>query len=422
MSTDDADTSNIAKLAAYQEQKRSSQWQARCILGTTGRPLPILHNALIALRAEMPDTLAYDEMLRTTMLMQAVDETEKDFVPRPCNDVDVGMVQDKLQKLGLARLSRDTTHQAVDVRAVERRYHPVRDYLDGLFWDGKARISTLFPTYFGSEANNYTMAIGTMFMIGLVARIFEPGVKADYMVVLEGAQGTLKSSACQILGGNYFSDNLPDVTSGKDASQHLRGKWLIEVSEMHAMNRAETSLLKAFISRQVERYRPSHGRKEVVEPRQCTFVGSTNRDAYLKDETGGRRFWPIKTGDIDINGLTRNRDLLFAEAVDRYRHGVQWWPDREFEQKHIAPQQAARFEADAWTDNIADYLKTQNKVTVGQVAFEALHIETLRLGTSEQRRVAAALEHLGWKRERPVGKKDWQGKTWWIRAVTGEQP
>jgi predicted P-loop ATPase len=400
---------------ARERREGRAEWHSQCIKGTTGKPLPILANAVIGLRAEFPDTFACDEMLCAPILMHPVGAADAaEFSPRPCTDVDVGIVQKHLQHLGLARLGKDVTHQAVDIRAYECRFHPVRDYLRNLAWDGTERISALFPFYFGADVTDYAAAIGRMFLISMVARIFEPGCKADHMVVLEGSQGTLKSSACQILGGDFFSDNLPDVSAGKDVSQHLRGKWLIEVSEMHAMNRAETTLLKAFITRQVERYRPSFGRKEVIEPRQCVFVGTTNRDTYLKDETGGRRFWPIKAGKIDIDALARDRDQLFAEAVHCHDSGLQWWPDKDFERQHIVPQQAARYEADVWQDNVAEYLKTNSKVTIGQVARDALQIETPRLGRAEQNRISAALEQLGWRRERAIGQKDWQGKVWWV--------
>lgn len=400
---------------ARKKKQNRAKWLDQCIKSETGKPVPNLANALIGLRAEMPDSFAYDDMLSATMLMRSLDNAAG-FSPRPCTDVDVGVVQERLQHLGLTRLSRDVIHQAVDIRAAECRFHPVRAYLSGLNWDGRPRISTLFATYFGAEATDYAKAISAMFLVGMAARIFEPGCKADHMVVLEGPQGTLKSTACRILGGDFFSDNLPDVAAGKDVSQHIRGKWLIEVSEMHAMNRTETALLKAFISRQVERYRPSYGRKEVIEPRQCVFIGTTNRDTYLRDETGGRRFWPIKAGKINVKALALDRDQLFAEAVNNYRNGAPWWPDKDFEREHIVPEQAARYEADVWEDNIAEYLKTNTKVTVGQIAKDALHIETPRIGRVEQNRIVAAMERIGWRRERPPGQTDWQGKTWWVPA------
>ena len=399
---------NIVKLAEVQDR---APWLSECILGESGKPLAVLANALIALRAVMPGAFAFDEMLRAPLLVQALEDVP-DFAPRAVTDVDVGIVQDRLQHLGLKRLSKDVTHQAVDVCAHEHRFHPVRDYLNSLQWDGTKRLAKLFEGYFGTEATPYARAIGPMFLISMVARILAPGCKADHLPVIEGPQGVLKSTACGILGGQWFSDGLPDVSAGKDAQQHLRGKWLIEVSEMHAMSRAEAAQLKAFITRQVERYRPSHGRKEVIEPRQCVFVGTTNKDAYLRDETGGRRFWPIKAGDIDVDALVRDRDQLFAEAAAKYRNGVHWWPDKNFERKHVMPQQAERYEADAWEETIAAYLDKHAKVTIGEVARAAIGIETPRIGTADQRRIAAVLEQLGWRRL----KKDWEGNRWWVKT------
>jgi predicted P-loop ATPase len=403
---------NIVELDRAREQ--STAWQARCII-ENGKLLPNLANARIALEAVMPLAFAYDEMLRAPMLMMPLNP-EDGFISRMVRDVDVGLVQEKLQHLGLKRISKDIVHQAVDLRADDRPFHPVRDYLNGLKWDGTPRLSRFLPAYFGAEPNAYIAKIGEMFLISMVARIYDPGCKVDHMPVLEGPQGTLKSTACGVLGGRWFSDNLPEITAGKDVAQHLNGKWLIEVAEMHAMNRAEAAQLKAFITRTTERYRPSYGRKEVVEPRQCVFIGTTNRDTYLRDETGGRRFWPVKVGSIDIDALERDRDQLFAEAVAMYRRKAVWWPDKDFERERIMPEQSARYESDTWEENIASYLRSQNRVTVGQVAREALFIETPRITRTDQNRIIAALERLGWRRERADGKTDWQGKRWWVPA------
>jgi predicted P-loop ATPase len=146
---------------------------------------------------------------------------------------------------------------------------------------------------------------------------------------------------------------------------------------------------------------------EVIEPRQCVFVGTTNKSTYLRDETGGRRFWPVKVGPIDTDALAHDRDQLFAEAVVRFHEGAQWWPDGFFEAEHIKPEQDAWFEPDAWEEPITRYVTGRDRVSVSEVAKLALFIETARLGTADQRHIGAVLHTLGWK-----SIKDYRGRAY----------
>ncbi len=175
------------------------------------------------------------------------------------------------------------------------------------------------------------------------------------------------------------------------------------------MTKAESEDLKAFITRRVEVYIGKYGRKEVCEPRQCIFIGSTNRAAYLRDETGGRRFWPIKIGQINLTALKKVRDQLFAEAVHAYKQGSKWWPDRDFEHKHIAPMQEARFETDAWEEFITDWLPTKERTTIMKLALGALGIDAGKLNLTDQRRIKGVLTRLGWKE----GERTKDGR-WWV--------
>ncbi len=406
----------------------SDDWKQYLQTDDRGQVIPNLANAALAMRQAPPlrGLVAYDEMLRHTLLRRPApgSRTAAFTDPRPIQDADVGALQEWLQRHELRRLGKEVAHQAADLVAREHAFHPVRNYLSGLRWDGKARIGTWLADYLGvdpwlgSEPSDvykpppYVARIGRMVLIAMVARIMKPGCKCDYMLVLEGPQGARKSSACAILGAGWFSDSLPELHHGDAVrlSTHLRGKWLIEIAELSSIGKTEAGALKAFLTQTEERYVPKYGRNEVIEPRQCIFIGTTNKEAYLRDETGGRRFWPVKVGTIDTEGLARDRDQLFAEAVAAYRNGETWWPDGAFEREHIAPQQEARYEADAWEDTISQWVAGKTRCTVAEVAKDALYFDASRIGTADQRRIIAVLDRLGWKK----GERGTGGVRWWL--------
>jgi predicted P-loop ATPase len=394
----------------------AAPWQRYIQRDSKGRPLFNVANAMLWLRNSdaVKNMLAYNEMYCGEVMVREIAGKVDLLVPRPVQDVDVTAIQEWFQLSGLPLIGQEAVHKAINLRAHERQFHPVRDYLNRLQWDGQPRVEQWLSSYLGTKTSEYVTTIGRMFLVATVARIYQPGCQADYMMILEGPQGEYKSTACKILAGDWFSDNLPDIaTAGKDVSQHLRGKWIIEISELNAMSRAESARLKSFISTTTERYRRSYGSKESVEPRQCVFIGTTNKSVYLRDETGGRRFWPVKAGSIDLEALRCDRDQLFAEAVQLFRRGVQWWPDKVFEVKFIKPEQADRYEADPWEHPITNYLETllpgHQKITITQVAKSALgFVSDSRIGTSDSRRIAAVMEMLDWERApRQAGGRFW---------------
>ena len=389
-------------------------WLHACIVNDKHQPLPILANVLTGLEAELPDTFAYDEMACVPMLMKPL-RGENSFTPRPCTDIDVGIVQARLQHLGLQRISKDVVHQAVDMRAAECRFHPVRDYLEGLNWDGLPRIQAFFPSYFGAVDDAYAQQIGQMFLISMVARIFSPGCKADHMPVIEGPQGMMKSTACRILGGPWFST--PCLTSQAE-------RMSPSISEENGSSKL-AKCTPCLAPRQLYSKASSLGRMSVTG-RPTAVRRSSNRGSASSSEP--RTKTSTCATRLEGAGFGRPRQVpsrlmsssviakVFAEAVNLFRTGSTWWPDKDFEREHIAPQQSARYEADVWEEKIGDYLATNVRVTVGQVAMAALSFDTAKIGKADQIRIAAALDQLGWKRERADGKTDWQGKRWWVKA------
>ncbi|MBX9451375.1 MAG: hypothetical protein KL801_05845 [Mesorhizobium sp.] len=380
----------------------SDNWATTPMLTKTGDLVPNLHNVMRQFRIDPRlHIVAYDEMACAPVLtgpLPGDDESQGGTVMREISDTDVTRLHEYVQLVGFPKIGRDIVQNAVIAAAHERRFHPVKDWLSSLLWDGVPRVDTWLSNYAGAEASDYTSAVGRMWLIAAVARILDPGCKVDSLLILEGEQNIRKSTACEVLGGVWFSDQLPPVTHGnKDVSVHLRGKWVIEIAELSATTKAEDAELKAFITRRAERYRPPFGRGEVTEPRQCIFIGTTNQREYLRDETGARRFWPVAVTAIDAEALRMDRDQLFAEAVALYRSGAKWWPEGEMV-KTIAEQGDSRFEVDPWEEKIAEYVADKTAVTISGVLSSALKMEGAIVRKADQRRVGAILRHrLKWR-------------------------
>jgi len=231
------------------------------------------------------------------------------------------------------------------------------------------------------------------------------------MIVLEGPQGEEKSRFCRALAGaEYFSDNIPSLTADHvRVSMHMRGKWLIEISELAAFNKvADVESLKAFITRREEIYTPKYGRKERREPRQCLFIGTTNTDDWNRDETGGRRFWPVKVVHVDLAWMEEYRDQLFAEAREAYEAGEPHWPDRNFERRVISPQQDKRLFHDAWEETLAQDLEWRATISIADAA-QVIGIPRERLDMLAQKRLGAILRKLKWTKGFDAkGRKVWR--------------
>jgi len=294
-----------------------------------------------------------------------------------------------------------TVGRGIQAVARENPFHPVRDYLNGLTWDGSPRLDRWLVTYFGVEDSEYVRAIGPRYLISAVARVFQPGSQADHMLILEGPQGTQKSSALRALARPWFTDRISSLGS-KDSSMEVAGVWLIEMSELDALTRATTSAINSFVTRRNERFRPPYAKHMIDYPRQCVFAGSINPSGgYLKDPTGARRFWPVACGVIDLEGIEHDRDQLWAEALCRFKAGDPWWLESQKLEALAAVEQTARFEVDAWTEKVGEWLVDHNDVSVGEVLVGALGISQESWSQTAQNRVASILATYGFKRYRP---------------------
>jgi hypothetical protein len=300
----------------------------------------------------------------------------------------------------------------VDDTARLNSFHPVRDYLDALQWDGVPRIDKWLITYAGAEDSKYTRAVGALVLIAGVRRIRQPGCKFDEMLILEQPQqGTEKSSSLAVLAvqEDWFTDDLPLNVEGKRVIETLRGRWIVEAAELSGMKKADVGHLNAMLSRRIDRARMAWGRLPIEAPRECIVIGTTNKSEYLRDTTGNRRFWPVLIMQFDLDALRRDRDQLWAEAAAREAKGEsirlprELWPE-------AAKEQQQRLADDPFVAVLADHLgHREGKIKAADV-WEILNLHGAQLTQDTYARAAEAMKRIGWTRPNKAGTARFDGQ------------
>lgn len=300
--------------------------------------------------------------------------------------------------------------------AMKNTYDPLRDYLEGLVWDGVPRADTMLERFFGAQGDSeHLRTISRKWLISAVARALRPGCKVDTVLILEGPQGLRKSSAFRVLAGEWFCD-APINVRDKDSASLAGRNWQIELAEVTTLRAADAEELKAFVSRSEDTYRPPYGRVIVKTPRRCVLVGTTNSAEYLRsDPSGYRRWWPVRCTRIDIEGLKEAKAQLWAEAVVRFKNGEPWWLSEE--EAPLAESHAQdRSESNGGPDDaILQWLVTlppekRSEVTTEQVARDALLLTTPgQIQRAVRIDVGRALRRIGFQRvqRRIAGVQTW---------------
>lgn len=394
-------------------------WRQNLLKGDKQQVLATTANAMLLLTHNpmLRGLAAWDDFANRAVITRAPPvigiEPMPGPYPRAWNHADYACLLAFFQQTETASFKIHHVEQAVEAVARLNRFHPIRQYLSSLVWDGEARVDEWLIRALGAEDTPYTRLVSRFHMIASVRRIMRPGTKHDAMPVLQGAQGIGKSRAIRTLhGAEWTTDYLPADLGSRDAALALMGVWCIELAELDQLVRSELETIKAFLSRQVDRYRPPYGRDVVDVPRQCVIIGTSNRTDYLRDETGNRRFWPIACSRADLEWLAEHRDQLWAEAAIYEAENQEHWMPSEM--RAIAELEAsAHVLEDAWDEHVEAWLNRQRfegrtEVTIAMVLTDALAIPRERQNRQAVLRAAACLRRAGWQQVRTNRKRLWR--------------
>lgn len=383
-----------------------------------GQPILNVHTVSLLMNAlpEFKDMYWYDEfhMKCYTKMPMPRSQTVVDSSIREYSDVDnLFLLKFFQSKMGLHKITDDLLRKAVIMFCRMNTRNEVKEWMESLKWDGKERISDFFIDCYGTQRNAYTEAVGRNFWTGMVARVYSPGCTLQTMVVLEGGQGVFKSRSLRAIGGKWFAEVSVSVEK-TDFYMVLQGNILLEIAELQAFSKADVTKIKSIISNEDDRYRAPYAMSPENHPRQSIFVGTTNECHWLRDHTGGRRFWPISCRVINLDKIIADREQLFAEAIVRYKSGADWYktPKEKTEQ-----EQEFRREVDEWQEVIEEYVARPGNpgyCTALEVAVNALNIEMKNVDLRTQRRITSILTVMGWekgnKRFSGMNKRVWYPK------------
>ena len=381
----------------FEQVKRATTpkgWKARLRYADDGELKPTLAN-LVTILSQHPDwrNLLFYDLFSGDILKR---------MPPPFRNATTGVWADAdsskahvwlEEEFGLDKLTTGLVDEAIMVAADLRTIHVVKEYLEPLHWDGTARLRTWPLRYLGAADTPVHRFVGQAWVIGAVKRVYEPGCKFDNVLVLEGKQGIQKSTALAALGGPWHAESITDAGS-KDSLVTLRGMWLVEFAELDALSRVESSRMKQHISSRQDVYRPPYGKRSITVPRQNVFAASCNPEKYLKDETGARRFWPVRCGVIDIEALIADRDQLWAEALHLYRQGEPCHATADM--TYLTEAQDERYQEDPWEEHVMEFVYGKREVLSSAVLYECLRVDLPKQTQADKNRVAKILGRLGY--------------------------
>lgn len=439
-----------ASIAWYRRQRAGGKgWEERLLRNDRGELESVTANAITILRNDpaWADVLAWDDFAQAIVFRSP---------PPWCHDdrpaVETGALDDYnapalgawLSRMYRLKLSDEAVYKAARTVAMGpgRRFDSLRDWLTELTWDGQSRVGggdrvSWLTTYLGVPDSPYARFVGRAWLVSAVARGMVPGCQVDHVLIAEGDQEIGKSSAFRILCGERFSDSALPLHD-KDRFVNLRAVHVYSFDELASLGRADQNVVKNFLTARVDIFRPPYGRDPVKVPRRQVFCGTVNPPpgvGYLKDPTGGRRFWPVKcgaSGQIDTVALSAIAAQLWAEAKEMYDSGVKWHPQTREEKALCNAEQQERREHDVWEERVKDYIDSTGRfarddggqdeyatsvpraplqqVTVDAVLHQALAVPARDQGQVQQNRIAAIMSSLGWTHRRSTvdGVRAWR--------------